>query len=98
MVLYYCNYYPKTRTLHIGTPANMLSGDLRVDLALLWHAIFIKIIQNRGCQSHFMFFPHVFGPKNSKFWGVFYTQFFGMPKTWPKMLNMPVMTVIHAKI
>jgi len=90
--------YTKTRTLPIGTPASMLSGDLRVALALLWYALFIKIIRDWGCQSHFMFFFHVFGPKNSEISRIFYTDILGMPETWPKMLQKPGFSVSHDKI
>ena len=76
----------------------MLSGDLRVALALLWYALFIKNIRDWGCQSHFMFFFHVFGPKNSEISRIFYTDILGMPETWPKMLQKPGFSVSHDKI
>jgi hypothetical protein len=66
-----CVQCPKTRTLHARTPATNLSGELMGDLALLWCAIYGKIIFNSGCQSHSTLFFHVFGPKNMQNSSVF---------------------------
>ena len=67
-----CGNYGKSRTLHARTPATNLSEDLVADLALLWCAIYWKIIKNRGFQSNSSLFFHVFGPKNRQFSCIFY--------------------------
>jgi hypothetical protein len=68
------------------------------DLALLWCAIYWKIIKNRGFQSNSSLFFHVFGPKNRQFSCVFYIFLGGVQKTCPKMLQKAGFSVSHDKI
>ena len=70
----------------------MLSGDLMGDLALLWDAIFRKIIKNRGCQSLFMLFFHDFGGKKTAKIPEFFTLIFlGCLKLGQECLNSLVL-------
>ena len=93
-----CVQCPKTRTLHARTPATNLSGELMGDLALLWCAISWKIIKNRGCQSLFILFFHVFGPKNTQISSIFYLVEGGVSKSWLIMLQKAGFSGSHDKI